>query len=73
MILKLFRAVQKLENFSILVVPTQIVSEVVDVVAVVAKMEIKVEWIDKVLGKIGAKNGLTLSSALWSPNIEELE
>lgn len=36
----------------------QIVSEVSDVVAAAAKMGIKVEWIDKVLGEIGTKKNL---------------
>lgn len=33
------------------------VSKVANVVAAMTKMDIKVEWIDKVLGKVKAKRG----------------
>lgn len=50
-----FYTMQKLENFNILEVPTQVASEVADVAAATANMGIKVEWIGKVLGVIGTK------------------
>lgn len=51
---------QKLETFNILELPAQIVSVVADTVDAAAKMSIKVEWIDKVLGEIGAKKIIIL-------------
>lgn len=42
-------AMQKLENFKILEVQSQIVSEVTNMIAAAAKMGIKVEWIHKVI------------------------
>lgn len=52
---ELFHAVQKLETFNILGVQSQIVSEVGDAVAAIAKMDIRFEWIDKVLDEIKPK------------------
>lgn len=45
----------KLKKFTILEFPQQVVFEVADVVATAAKMGIKVESLDKVLGETAAK------------------
>lgn len=47
--------VQKLEKFTILEILAHVVSEVVDIVAMEAKMSVKVDWIDKSVGEILAK------------------
>lgn len=50
-----FNSTQELVNFTILEVPPQTVSEVVDVVAGETKMGVRVEWTYKILGEIAAK------------------
>lgn len=52
---ELVHAVRKIENYNILEVPSQIVSEVTDVVVTAPTMDIKVEWTDMVLTEIEAK------------------
>lgn len=51
----LFKFAQKLEKFTILELPPQIVSKIVNVVVAVAKMDVRVKQIDKILGEITAK------------------
>lgn len=55
---ELFNSIQKLEKFTVLEVPSQVVFEVADIVAIIAKMGVKVEWIYKILGDIAAKKKL---------------
>lgn len=45
----------KVRKIYYLEVPSQMVSEVADVVARPARIVVKVEWIDKTLGEIAAK------------------
>lgn len=47
--------IQKLERFTILEIPPQAVPEVVDILFTAAKMRIKVELIDRILGEILTK------------------
>lgn len=57
---ELYDSVQKLEKFTIVEVTTQAVFEVADVVAVAARMGVKVEWIDKTLGEIALRRNQLL-------------
>lgn len=45
---ELFNVVLKLENFNVLEVSSQIVSEVANIIVATTKMSIKVQWINKV-------------------------
>lgn len=52
---ELYCFVQKLERFTVLKVPAQVISEVADIVAIAARMGVKVGWISKILGEIIVK------------------
>lgn len=51
----LFNSVQKLERFTILEVPSQIVSDIVDIVAAATRMGTQVKWIDSIIDAIVRK------------------
>lgn len=52
---ELYCFVQKLQRFTVLKVPAQVISEVADIVAIAARMGVKVGWISKILGEIIVK------------------
>lgn len=52
---ELYHSVQNLEKSTILEVPTKVISEATDVLAIAAKMGVKVEWTVKTLDEIAAK------------------
>lgn len=47
---ELYNSVQKLEKFNSSEVSAQVIYEVADIVAIVAKMGVKLEWTEKTLG-----------------------
>lgn len=72
----LYNSVKKLEKFNILEFSTQVVSEVANIVAIVARMGVKVDWIDIILGEIGAKrehHNLLQEARNLKKKIEQLE
>lgn len=71
----LFKSVQRLEEFTILEVPSQVLPEVPDVTTRTTKMGMQVNWMDKVLGKIANKKdhlNLLKESKSWLMKLEQL-
>lgn len=52
---EVYKGVLKLECFTILKVLDAVVSKVASTVAIAEKMQIRVKWIDKVIGEIGVR------------------
>lgn len=51
----LFESVRRLEKFMIIDVPIDILEEVAEVTASAARMGVRVDWMDEILGKVATK------------------
>lgn len=63
---ELYNSLKKLKRFIVMEVPPQVVSEVADRVAKVARMSVKVEWMIKSLARLQRKENITICfKRLW--------